>query len=561
MLGMKNRLRILRNFFGWVFKISIIPYVLYISPELFIHHTSAPLSAFFGVLCILFGLYGMLVSDLLILRFGDGNLHLSIKSRRLVDVGFYARTRHPFFWFFSIYQYGVLLIFFGFSWLILILSLCSSLFYLLWLLLVQESLLTRSLGNRYLQYKNNTPFWHWKIKLAENLRVGFRPQLVWLMGMLVIRFWYKINIEGSKNIPHDRPFLIVANHESYIDPFLFGIFVPFEIKFVTTADVFTTPLMRFLLKGTGGFPMRRHRQDLKSIRTMIRMIGKGQVVCIFPEGGRSTDGSPLPILKETLKLIQHCKVPILPVHLDGAYEIWPRWAPNRRRGSITASFKPIIAVADQHDLGELEIRIAANIFAEPKIFRAVRSHSIARGMNHLLWACYKCHTRNSIEVVSGHTIRCQHCAEEWQVSNDYHFTAQAESKSLTSIQWIDLIKADILNYPLKLDLPMTLDSNEQIHLQSPLLQYIVEEDTIETKDLNLILSNQRIILLQEQALLQSWPLSSITIFTMDYFNAVSIGVGGVRHSFKLPASEITLKWQTYFDTLKPISEKSSPNSG
>ncbi|MCF7921237.1 MAG: 1-acyl-sn-glycerol-3-phosphate acyltransferase [Candidatus Marinimicrobia bacterium] len=557
MLAMKNRLRILRNFFGLALKLSFIPYVLYISPELFLNHTPESLSTFFGTLLILMGLYGMVVSDLLILRFGDGNLHFSTKSTRLVDVGFYARTRHPFFWFFSIYQYGVLLIFFGFSWLILILSVSASLFYLLWLLLVQESLLTRSLGERYLQYKNNTPFWHWKIKLAENLRVGFRPQLVWLIGMLVIRFWYRIRVEGSKNIPHDRPFLIVANHESYIDPFLFGIFVPFEIKFVTTADVFNTPLMRFLLKGTGGFPMRRHRQDLKSIRTMIRMIGKGQVVCIFPEGGRSTDGSPLPILKETLKLIQHCKVPILPVHIEGAYEIWPRWAPNRRRGSVTASFKPIIALEAQHDLGELETQIAANIFAEPKTFRAVSSHSIAKGMNHLLWACYKCHTRNSIKVVSGNTIRCQHCATEWLVSNDYHFTTQGESKALTSIQWIELIKSDILEHPLKLDLPMALDSHEQFHLQSPVLKYLIEEEITETSDLSLILSNQRVILLQGQALVQSWSLASITIFTMDYFNAVSIGVGGVRHSFKLPESEITLKWQTYFDTLKSIFEKSS----
>ncbi len=559
MPAVKIMLKILRNFFGLALKLTIIPCLLLLSPDLLPDQVTGPLSSIVGAFLILVGLHGMMISDLLILRFGDGNVHFPKKSTRLVDVGFYARTRHPFFWFFSIYQYGILLIFFGFNWLVLCFSICISMTYLLWLRMAQEPRLSQSLGESYRQYKRNTPFWHWKMKVADNLKVGFRPQLVWLLGMLVIRPWYRIKIEGFENIPRDRPFLIVSNHECYLDPFLFAIFLPYEIKFVTTADVFTTPLMRFLLKGTGSFPMRRHKQDLKSIRTMIRMINKGQVVCIFPEGGRSIDGSPLPILNETLKLIQRCNVPILPVHLDGAYEIWPRWAPNRRRGKITTSFKPMIPVEAQKDLGILESHIKAEIFMENKTFRSVHNGAITKGMNHLLWACYKCHTRNSIEVTSGKTVRCKSCQTEWQVSNDYAFTASGDSQSLTSMDWIKQIEADILNYPLSLELPFALDIDEKAHLFTSVLRYDNEEKVLEGNDMNLILSNQRVILSNRHALMQSWSLANITIFTMDYFNAVSIGVGGVRHAFKLPPHEITLKWQTYFDTLKAKFEFSSSN--
>jgi len=83
---------------------------------------------------------------------------------------------------------------------------------------------------------------------------------------------------------------------------------------------------------------------------------------------------------------------------------------------------------------------------------------------------------------------------------------------------------------------------------------------VEGSDLSLTLSNQRVALSDKQKLIHSWTLSSITIFTMDYFNAVSIGVGGVRHSFKLPPDEITLKWQTYFDILKAENRKNDDNS-
>ncbi|NQT63177.1 MAG: 1-acyl-sn-glycerol-3-phosphate acyltransferase [Candidatus Marinimicrobia bacterium] len=543
-----------------VIKLSIIPCFLYISPELIHDPTPEPFSSLLGLLFILLGLFGMMSSDLLILRFGDGKLYFSTKTSRLVEVGLYARTRQPFFWFFSIYQYGILLVFAGFSWWVLLLSLSISLIYLLWLFLVQESLLSRTLGNSYLQYKKNVPFWYWKIRIAENLKISFRSQFVWLIGMLIIRPWYRVKVEGIDNIPHNKPFIIVSNHECYLDPFLFGIFVPYEIKFVTTADIFTTHLMRFLLKGTGSFPMRRHRQDLKSIRTMIRMINKGQVVCIFPEGGRTIDGSPLPILKETLKLIQHCKVPILPVHLDGAYEIWPRWAPNRRRGKVTVSFKPLIPLEAQSDLKKLEHQIKAYIFAEEKIFRPVKSRAITRGMDHLLWACYQCHTRNSIEVTSGHSLKCNNCDTEWQVANDYTLQTPLERGSLSSIQWIKKIEDDILEYPLNLELPFELEKDEIAHLHTPILRYTSENAVIEGGDLSLSLSNQRVVLSDKQTLLHSWSLANITIFTMDYFNAVSIGVGGIRHTFKLPPRDITLKWQTYFDILMVEYVKNDDNS-
>ncbi|NQV42800.1 MAG: 1-acyl-sn-glycerol-3-phosphate acyltransferase [Candidatus Marinimicrobia bacterium] len=547
---MKNVFGILRNFLGLVIKLSAIPIVLYTSTGLIPTLNSEPLRFGLGTFFILFGLLGMMLSDLLILRFGNGNLHFSTRISRLVDVGLYAKTRHPFTWFFSFYQSGVFLIFMGFSWHTLLLTLSCSLICFLWLLVIQEPLLLRSLGKPYEEYKKRTPFWYWKVGIADNLQVGFRQQFVWLIGMLFLRFWYRIKVEGTENIPYGRPFLIVSNHESYLDPFLFAIFIPYETKFVTTADIFTTPLMRFLLKGTGSFPMHRHKQDLKSIRTMIRMINTGQVVCIFPEGGRSIDGSPLPILKETLKLIQHCKVPILPVHLDGAYEIWPRWAQNRRRGKVRVSFKPIIPLESQSDLKNLETQVKADIFAEKKIFRSVKSRAITGGMEHLLWACYKCHARNSIEVTSGQSLRCSDCDTVWQVAEDYSLSTSSDPQSLSSIQWIEKIERDILEYPLHLGLPFTLETDEIVHLHSPIVDYTNEGAVLEEKELSLSLSNQRIVLSNQLSQIETWSLTNITIFTMDYFNAVSIGVGGVRHTFKLPPQEVTLKWQTYFDTLK-----------
>ncbi len=67
------------------------------------------------------------------------------------------------------------------------------------------------------------------------------------------------------------------------------------------------------------------------------------------------------------------------------------------------------------------------------------------------------------------------------------------------------------------------------------------------------MSDKRLILAQNDIIISAWTREEITIFTMDYHNAVSIGVGGIRHSFILPIGEITLKWQIYFDEIKANS--------
>jgi len=546
---MYNHKRSIKNFLGLVIKLGALPLALTFAgdflPDLEFHGWSVMLSLFL----ILGGLVGVLVSDILLLRFGDGNVHLSKRSNRLVDVGYYARTRHPFFWFISIYQLGILVFHLGFTALSLMIWVILTLAGLAYLLLVQEKQLLQSFGEKYAEYQQNTPLLYWKFKILPNQSVKILPQLVWLFGMLFLRNWYKIQVQGIKHIPHEKPFILVANHESYLDPFLFGIFVPFEIKFVTTADVFTTPLMRFLLRGSGTFPMRRHRQDLKAIRTMIRTINSGQVVGIFPEGGRSIDGTPLPILTETLKLIQHCKVPILPVQLDGAYEIWPRWSAKRRRGRCSVSFKPVIPVDEQSDLTGLNERIQAAIFAPVKQYRPVKSRVIAHGLENFLWACPECKTRNSIELVSGNSIKCGHCAAQWTMTNDYTLVNQQTSTSLMLHEWISHIGDHALNQTVVPEFDLDLHQNEQVYLFTSIDQYRSEEGQELTDALFLSMTNQRIILSQKGEILHSWLLELITIFTMDYYNAVSIGVGGIRYTFYLPIGEISLKWQTYYEKL------------
>lgn len=546
---MINHLNGIKYFLGLLLKLAAPPLVLILAREFVPVHISSTTDMILSYILIITGFIGLMISDLLLLRFGDRHAHFSASLTRLVDVSLYARNRHPFLWFYFTYLLGVLIYIQGLTILSVVIWLGAVIIVFLYILFIHEKHLVKSIGEPYSKYIQSTPFLTWKIKISENQQIKLLPQLIWLVGILFFRYWFGLNPKGSENIPHDKPFIIVANHETYLDPFLFALFTPFEIKFVTTADVFTSPLMRFLLQGIGTFPMRRHRQDLKSIRTMIRKINKGQVVGIFPEGGRSTDGTPLPILKETLKLIQHCKVPILPVHLGGAYEIWPRWAPNRRRGKVSVTFKPVIPVSEQGELPKLEAQIKAAIFAEERIYRSVKSRDITRGLDHFLWACLECHTHDSIQVVAKNRVKCTACEQQWTFTNNYSFIQDSSNKEIPLLKWIARINSSMFDHFPKYDLSISIEDDESVFINSQINKY-VEEDGMElVENLDIALSNHRIFMYRNTELIKAWDLSNITIFTMDYSNAVSIGVGGIRHTFYLNSNEIPLKWQTYFDRI------------
>jgi len=535
------------NIIGFILKVGLIPSALFFlvpaDPDITRDFVSNMLSS----AGIILGLMGVIYAELMLLRFGDGRSHFARHPDRLVDVGMYARTRHPYHWFLSLYHFGIFIHFYQVSSPAILLGAIYFFGGLVFLIIYQEKQLT-TLGTSYESYRKSTPAWFWSLNIPENHKVMVLPQLIWVFGRIVLKMWYRIRVTGKEHIPHNKSFLMVANHESYIDPFLFGIFVPFDIQFVTTADVFTNRFMNFLLKGVGTFPMRRHRQDLRSIRTMIRMINEGRTVCIFPEGGRSFDGSPLRIVDETVKLIQRCKVPILPVQISGAYEIWPRWAPNRRRSQFSAHFQPVIPVEDQSDLNELRKRIQKAIFPENREFTATRSSFMVKGLDRFIWACVSCHTHHSIHIASTNSIACSHCGINWEMDDKY-LLHSSEGETTTLINWVEHIDSTIRTNPLKTPLTQELSPGETAYLAAPIKAYHTDEGEFLQNDLELILSDQRFILSRSGKVLHEWEISLVTVLTLDFDRAVSIGYGGVRHRFLLQDSDIPFKWRSYYQVL------------
>ena len=137
-------------------------------------------------------------------------------------------------------------------------------------------------------------------------------------------FWPS-KVTGEENIPDEGGFILCANHVHMRDPlFLAEDFIPYiqEVE----AELFKNPLLRLVIgeKGLGAIPISRGHSDLGAIREALKTIANGHGLGIFPQGTRSRDNSPTPMLTGTALIAIRARVPVLPVYIDAPYRRFHR---------------------------------------------------------------------------------------------------------------------------------------------------------------------------------------------------------------------------------------------
>jgi len=128
---------------------------------------------------------------------------------------------------------------------------------------------------------------------------------------------WKIDIIGKEKL-NNKPKIIIANHQSQEDILLiYRLKVPF--RWISKAEIFKTPVYGWLMKLKGDIKLLRSSKA--SIRKMIidaeKVLQKGCVITIFPEGTRSKTGKLGNFKEGAFKLAHDTKVPIVPVVISG----------------------------------------------------------------------------------------------------------------------------------------------------------------------------------------------------------------------------------------------------
>lgn len=138
-------------------------------------------------------------------------------------------------------------------------------------------------------------------------------------------FGFSLRIEGSRRIPSSGPVLLVANHQSYLDPVLVGVAAPRHLCYLARRTLFRNPLFTWLIRSLNAVPIDQEGIGIEGLRVTLDQLQRGRAVLVFPEGTRTPDGSLQPLKPGIHLLIKRVQAPIVPVGIAGAYDAWPVW--------------------------------------------------------------------------------------------------------------------------------------------------------------------------------------------------------------------------------------------
>jgi acyl-[acyl-carrier-protein]-phospholipid O-acyltransferase/long-chain-fatty-acid--[acyl-carrier-protein] ligase len=178
---------------------------------------------------------------------------------------------------------------------------------------------------------------------APGLFAALEPGVLWLsLGLLVLTgivamgvWWpdrlarlvlwlprhllFRLRVHGLENVPAQGPVLLVCNHVSFLDGLLVFLAQKRPLHFIVWAPYTRWWGLRLLMRWVRAIPIDAHagpRALIQSRRTASEYLARGDVVCIFVEGGVTPTGQLLPFRRGLDQILKRSPVPVVPVCLD-----------------------------------------------------------------------------------------------------------------------------------------------------------------------------------------------------------------------------------------------------
>jgi len=164
--------------------------------------------------------------------------------------------------------------------------------------------------------------------LANALVAGYifllMPEyLLRFIAFVASRCIYRFKVSGDENIPLQGPAILVCNHVSFIDAILVMAASPRPIRFLMDHRIFKLPVLGWLFKLGKAIPIASQKEDPAAYERAFAearaVLEDGEMLCIFPEGGITRDGSLGEFKGGIMKILQTHPVPVVPLALQNLW--------------------------------------------------------------------------------------------------------------------------------------------------------------------------------------------------------------------------------------------------
>lgn len=171
------------------------------------------------------------------------------------------------------------------------------------------------------------------------------------------RFGIKLVVEGSENIPKESGFVMVANHQSFLDINVIFAAVSYT-AFVAKSTLWKIPYFGWIMRRTKSIPVFRSdpRKNAGMGKLIAQNTAEGYNYCVFPEGKRSGDGVMFRFQNGIFRIAKQHPVKILPVTLINTGNVLPKTKLGLFPGEVKVVIHPVLNPEDYANMTMEELR-------------------------------------------------------------------------------------------------------------------------------------------------------------------------------------------------------------
>lgn len=208
--------------------------------------------------------------------------------------------------------------------------------------------------------------------IFDNRFWGYWPGMIWGRLFYII-FLIPLKIDGKENIQKGQSYVIAPNHQSYWDAFLIYGYIGIKFKWMMKKELGRIPFVGWACYMAGCIFIDRSSREsgINSIRKAESKLKDGMSVVIFPEGTRSYDGQMGKFKRGAFLISEELQLPILPVTIDGNYDVMSRHAWNVTWHPVHMTIHEPIWPKSTKDMTETQVKEIMNETSE-KVYNTIK---------------------------------------------------------------------------------------------------------------------------------------------------------------------------------------------
>lgn len=297
-------------------------------------------------------------------------------------------------------------------------------------------------------YKNKKRYKTAKYPIRQPI---YLTGLIWVLSFFATLFKKhkveKINMEGLK-----PPYMMLSNHMSFIDFELAALGTRLQrVNNVVNIDGYYK--RAWLMEWIGAICTRKYTMDLHLIKSIRKVLYRGDVLCMYPEARYSPCGITSYIPESVGMLVKKNKVPVVAVLHRGNYLHSPFWDFRRKRKvplhtTLTKILTPeeieVMTVDQIND--KIKEALTYNEYAyQQERGILIKEPFRAEGMHKILYQCPHCLTESKM-ASKGAEIYCTECGKRWTLNENGTLSANDGNTEFTQVpDWFEWERQQVIS--------------------------------------------------------------------------------------------------------------------